>query len=54
MNIIYLIFTDLSFYAINEYHKLHELIEDYYKENRNNYLFADKIQFPLQLLIKDK
>lgn len=54
MNIIYLIFTDLSFCAIKEYHKLHELIEKYYKENRNNYLFADEIQFSLQFLIKDK
>lgn len=40
--------------AIKDYHKLHELIEDHCRENRNNYLFADEIQFPLQLLIKDK
>ena len=44
-NIIFVDFTLLSAEPLQEYHALHDYIEQNYRSNKNNYVFIDEVQF---------
>lgn len=43
-NIIFVDYTMLSAEPLQEYHALHEYIEQYFRARRNNYVFIDEVQ----------
>lgn len=43
-NIIFIDFTSLASEPLQEYHALHNHIEEQYKEKKNNYVFIDEVQ----------
>ena len=43
-NIIFIDFTSLASEPLQDYHALHNYIEEQYKAKKNNYVFIDEVQ----------